>query len=117
MTEINQVIQDAQHQLFEAGIDSAQAEAAIIVAHVLEVVRGKLGSMQVLGERLTPKPVASVSELVQAGIARAPLQYLTGSAGFYGLDVLVEPGVFIPRVETEILVETTLQHIDTAEGP
>ncbi|MDN6357224.1 peptide chain release factor N(5)-glutamine methyltransferase [Yaniella sp.] len=117
MTEINQVIQHAQRQLFEAGIDSAKAEAAIIVAHVLEVERGKLGIMQALGERLTPKAVDSVSELVEARVTRTPLQYLTGTAGFYGLDVQVEPGVFIPRVETEILVETTLQHFDTAEGP
>lgn len=117
MTEINQVIQDAQHQLFEAGIDSAKAEAAIIVAHVLEIERGKLGIMQALGERLTPKTVDSVSELVEARITRTPLQYLTGTAGFYGLDVQVEPGVFIPRVETEILVETTLEHFANTTGP
>ena len=72
MTEINQVIQHAQRQLFEAGIDSAKAEAAIIVAHVLEVERGKLGIMQALGERLTPKAVDSVSELVEARVYPNP---------------------------------------------
>lgn len=117
MTEVNQVLQRARHQLLEAGIESAQAEAAIIVAHVLEMGRGKLGILQALGEDLSQDKVGRIVELVQARAARTPLQYLTGTAGFYGLDVQVEPGVFIPRVETEILVETTLQHFDQAKGP
>ncbi|HIY86642.1 MAG TPA: peptide chain release factor N(5)-glutamine methyltransferase [Candidatus Yaniella excrementavium] len=117
MTEVNQVIQQARRQLREAGIESANAEAEIIVAHVLEIGRGKLGIVQALGQDLSQENVSRVSALLEARAARTPLQYLTGTAGFYGLDVHVEPGVFIPRVETEILVESTLQHFDNAKGP
>lgn len=117
MTDVNQVIQHARRQLLDAGIDSAKAEADIIVAHVLEIGRGKLGILQALGKDLSSQSESRVTELVEARAARTPLQYLTGTAGFYGLDVQVEPGVFIPRVETEILVETTLQHFDNAVGP
>lgn len=38
----------------------------------------------------------------------APIAYLTGHKEFYGLDFCVEPGVFIPRPETELLIDETL---------
>lgn len=39
-----------------------------------------------------------------------PLQYVLGSADFYGLDILVDESVLIPRPETEILVEKALPY-------
>lgn len=38
-----------------------------------------------------------------------PLQYLLGHSGFFGLDLEVEEGVFIPRPETEVLVEKVIR--------
>ena len=38
-----------------------------------------------------------------------PLEYITGEAGFYGLTFNVKKGVLIPRAETEILVEKSLE--------
>lgn len=38
-----------------------------------------------------------------------PLEYITGEAGFYGLAFNVKKGVLIPRPETEILVERSLE--------
>ena len=110
MTTVNDVIREVQHQLSQAEIDSPAAEAAIIVSHVLGVSRGELGVMQVLGQRLTTDAVEMISKLAQARTTRVPLQHLTGETTFYGMDLHTEPGVFIPRVETEVLVETTLQH-------
>lgn len=42
---------------------------------------------------------------------RIPLQYITNKAYFYGLEFYVEPGVLIPRRDTEILVEQALKQI------
>jgi len=39
-----------------------------------------------------------------------PLQYVLGSTDFYGLDILVDESVLIPRPETEILVEKALPY-------
>jgi release factor glutamine methyltransferase len=45
-----------------------------------------------------------------------PLQHLTGHQPFRGLDLLVRPGVFVPRPETEVLVEAALALLDTGSA-
>lgn len=49
-----------------------------------------------------------------------PLEYITGAAGFYGLIFNVKKGVLIPRPETEILVERSLEilsNLPARKGP
>jgi release factor glutamine methyltransferase len=46
-----------------------------------------------------------------------PLQYLTGEQQFMDLILSVSPGVFVPRPETEVLVETALATIEGVHGP
>ena len=117
MTDVNDIIRLVQERLSQADIDTPQAEAAIIVSHVLGISRGRLGVLQALGERVDAQAVTEITELVNARTTRTPLQYLIGTTGFYGLDLHVSPGVFIPRVETEVLVETTLHHFASHPGP
>ncbi len=49
---------------------------------------------------------------VAACAAGVPMQYVMGSAVFFGREFLVGPGVFIPRPETEGLVEAVLARFD-----
>ncbi len=83
---------------------------------------------QLLARRLGQTPMAMLLEPVipteeqkiqfLAGVAACaagmPMQYILGSAAFYGREFEVGPGVFIPRPETEILVETALAVIPPA---
>ena len=55
--------------------------------------------------------------LVAARAARVPLQHLTGLAWFRRLELRVGPGVFVPRPETELLVEWGLAGLSSADGP
>ena len=56
-----------------------------------------------------PLPVAArYRELVLRRGLREPLQHLTGVAGFRRIELAVGPGVFVPRPETEVLVEHAL---------
>ena len=41
-----------------------------------------------------------------------PLQYVMGKTEFYGLPIRLEPGIFIPRPETEVLVEAVIRHCE-----
>ncbi len=43
--------------------------------------------------------------LVQRRAAYEPLEYITGRVSFFGQEFLIEPGVLIPRPETERLIE------------
>lgn len=61
-----------------------------------------------LGERPDEPVLTRLADLVEARCARVPLQHLTGRAPFRGLDLAVGPGVFVPRPETEMLVELVL---------
>ena len=50
-------------------------------------------------------------ELIEERKKGTPLQYIIGSWDFYGLEFLLGPGVLIPRPETEILVDLSIEHL------
>jgi release factor glutamine methyltransferase len=56
-------------------------------------------------------------DLVRRRAARVPLQHLLGTAGFRYLELQVGPGVFVPRPETEVVVDAVLAEIKDADVP
>ena len=60
---------------------------------------------------LEPAQVEAFEALVARREAGEPVAYLTGTRGFWSLDLDVGPGVLIPRAETERLVELALQRL------
>lgn len=63
------------------------------------------------------KPMSSeeLAAMHMAVVRRAkgePLQYIIGETSFRTIDVMCEPGVLIPRPETELLVEEVLAYLD-----
>ncbi|OYN74796.1 peptide chain release factor N(5)-glutamine methyltransferase [Mycolicibacterium sphagni] len=104
MTKLRQAIEVATVALAEAGIDSASTDAELLAAHLAGVNRGRLAVID--------EPDADFfrryDELIGARSRRIPLQHLTGSAAFGPLELRVGPGVFIPRPETEALLEWAL---------
>lgn len=50
-------------------------------------------------------------ELARRRVAGEPLQYLIGTVGFRRLELAVGPGVFIPRPETELVVERAMARL------
>ena len=60
---------------------------------------------------IPPETLATLDNLLEARLRGAPLQYLTRRAAFRHLDLVVGPGVFVPRPETEGLVELVLQEL------
>ena len=63
-------------------------------------------------------PLCAQSRYEKSVATRAigvPVQYLIGSTGFFGLDLAVETGVYIPKPETEHLVEAALELLGTPQ--
>ena len=58
---------------------------------------------------LTEEEAERFKEMLMKRAAGCPLQYLTGETGFFSATYVVCPGVFIPRPETEVLVEKALE--------
>ncbi len=106
-------IMAATQTLSEAGVASPQYDAEELAAHMLGVARTRLG-LQPLVET---EWVERYRALVDRRATRIPLQHLTGTAVLGRTEVQVGPGVFIPRPETEVLVEWALQAIRDIEAP
>lgn len=104
----------AHRLLAEAGIASARADAELLAAHLLADAegrapgRGEVAAGAITGRFTVP---AGYAELIRRRAAREPLQHLTGRAPFRRLELLVGPGVFVPRPETEVLVDEVNAHL------
>lgn len=66
---------------------------------------------------LSPSERVTLREGIERRAAGEPLQYVTGEMPFRHLVLRVRPGVFIPRPETEVLVDTVLEHLDRCGTP
>jgi release factor glutamine methyltransferase len=101
MTVLRRAIDSAAALLAEAGIDSARCDAEQLAAHVAGTERGRL----TLIESIDDEFFVRFHDVVAARSRRVPLQHLTGTAAFGPVVLHVGPGVFIPRPETEAILE------------
>ncbi|HEU5144056.1 MAG TPA: peptide chain release factor N(5)-glutamine methyltransferase [Dermatophilaceae bacterium] len=116
MTDLRAAVRAAAARLAEAGVESAETDAVVLAAHALGVDASEVRRLMVLGGREAPESYAA---LVDERVRRVPLQHLTGTAHFRRLALAVGPGVFVPRPETEVLVDLAVDEIDrrVREGP
>jgi release factor glutamine methyltransferase len=97
---LRQVIDAAEVALAEAGIGSPRTDAELLAAHAAGTERGRL-----LLATTSPDFLDRYDGLVTQRAKRVPLQHLIGTAAFGPVTVQVGPGVFIPRPETESMLE------------
>lgn len=107
--DVGRAMLAATRRLREEGCDSAQLDSALLMAHVLGVSKTWLYAHP--HRRLTEHEIGRYEELVRRRICQEPVAYLVGSRAFYALDIVVNRHVLIPRPETELLVERSLDHI------
>mgnify|MGYP002737479211 CR=1 FL=1 len=104
MNRVRAAITRAADTLAAAGIDSARTDAELLAAHVAGTPRGRLALL----DPIDPEFFDRFDDVVATRAKRVPLQHITGTAAFGPVHLQVGPGVFIPRPETEAMLEWTL---------
>jgi release factor glutamine methyltransferase len=105
--QVDKALAQAETRLHSEGVESARLDAELLLAHVLDVNRASILTWP--ARELTPKQLTRYRHLTGRRAAREPLAYIVGHREFFGLDLVVDPRVLIPRPETELLVEHALR--------
>lgn len=95
-----------------AAIEAPRMEARWLLGHAMGV------SAEVLlrdpRAAVSPDAARAFTAMLARRARREPMAYITGSAGFWGLDFAVSPATLIPRADSEALVEAALRHAPAA---
>lgn len=101
-----QLLQAAVRRLQAAGKEPARHEAEWLLSRLL----GEPSlALYLQDPSVSPAVAERFESQIEARASGMPLQYLAGEAEFFGEPFLVRPGVFIPRPETEAIVEAALR--------
>ena len=101
----------------QAGIASAQTDAELLLARALEISRAELALALATDKTLPAEAAARLAPLADRREAREPLQHILGIAYFRHLELEVGPGVFVPRPETEMLVQLAMERLSAFASP
>ena len=107
-------ISEARQRLEQAGVENAGQEAGWLVSQLLG--GNPVAVPCSTGAEFPPQLQAELDRRVQRRIDGEPLQYIMGDVDFHCVNLLVGPGVLIPRPETEQLVELALNRL-AIDGP
>jgi len=104
---LREALESATQTLSEAGIADASVEAELLLGHVLGM--SKTGFYTEPERGLTSVETEHLWHLVRRRLDREPAAYILGHCEFYGADFCVDSDTFIPRPETELLVEKAVE--------
>ncbi len=115
-TSVHSRVAAARTRLRAAGLSRAEADfgARLLAEHLLEwnAARYFISGGDVEPDRFAER----YNALVSRRAAREPLAYITGRQEFWNLSFEVSPAVLIPRHETELIVEATLDLLRADSG-
>jgi release factor glutamine methyltransferase len=106
---VRAAIADAAARIASA---SPRLDAELLMAHALDVSHQDL-LLKHLGD---PAP-DGFAGLVERRLAHEPVAYITGSRGFWTVEIGVGPGVLVPRADSETLIEAAVAHFAGSDGP
>ena len=110
----SEVVRHAAEYLERHRVESPLTNAEVLLAGVLGVDRSGLYRRS---EALSAAEARLFGRSLCRRCAGTPLQHITHEQGFRRLTLEVRPGVFVPRPETETVVEVALQAIRGLDAP
>jgi release factor glutamine methyltransferase len=112
---ISDAIGEGAQRLAEAAVTQPRREAGSLLAHVLG--RDRSFIIAHADDPLTAEQREALQILVERRTVGEPLQYIIARQEFFKLDFEVTPDVLIPRPETELIVETSLELLQNDPEP
>ncbi|KPJ48524.1 MAG: hypothetical protein AMJ41_04745 [candidate division Zixibacteria bacterium DG_27] len=106
LTDLRGALVWGEDFLKKAGVEAPELTTQLLLCHLTKFNRTEL--FLHLEEALSEIHRTEFERLVQKRASGFPLQYILGECDFYNVTLKVAPEVFIPRPETEILVEEVL---------
>lgn len=115
MKTYNDIYLDARKLLKAAGVEAYSLEARLLLSYAA----GKNATEFQRDMRLfaSPEYEAEAARLLKRRTAGEPVAYITGEWEFLGLPMIVTPATLIPRVDTELIAETAIEFLRSAEAP
>ncbi|MCK2022088.1 peptide chain release factor N(5)-glutamine methyltransferase [Microbacterium sp. kSW2-24] len=116
-TSFAALVRAAAQRLADAGVTDPLVDAELLVGHVRGLRRGEVQAAIVRGDVMSDADAERLDALVTRRESREPLQHITGTAPFRHLELAVGPGVFVPRPETEMVVQHAIDALLHAPDP
>ena len=114
MPNIEDILKETTQKFLQAGIESAELNAKILLCKALNCKSIDLFINK--NKSLLSSEIDEFNKLVAKRLKRIPLQYLEEKVQFYDLELFITNEVLIPRQETEELVDFTLSKIKNKQN-
>lgn len=113
---LRDALRSATGKLAAARVPEPVVDAELLLAHLRGTSRGEVQAASVRGDILEIPQAEAFRRLIARRATREPLQHITGVAPFRSLELVVGPGVFVPRPETEVVAGLAIDALRGA-GP
>ena len=104
---LSQALYLVNRTLSAAKVDDAHTEAELLLCYTLEISNVQLYSEP--ERRLRATEIKQLHNFVQRRLSHEPTAYILRKCQFYGIDFYIDHRALIPRPETELLVEKTVE--------
>ena len=115
MRTYKEVLEDGIRLLDAAAIEEAGLDAWLLLEYAADISRAWYYAH--MDETLAEETEARYLKMCRKRAQHIPLQHITGRAYFMGYEFLVDERVLVPRQDTEVLVETALDHLKDVHKP
>ncbi|MBN1299666.1 MAG: peptide chain release factor N(5)-glutamine methyltransferase [Melioribacteraceae bacterium] len=114
MLTVLDAIKLSTEYLEKKGVESPRINSELLLAYILKCKR--LDLYLSFDRPLQDDEISLYRDYISRRGKREPLQYITGEVEFYGIRLMVNRNVLVPRQETEILVEHIINDYKDREG-
>ena len=112
MTLLKEYLKSQILKLEGTKVQEIQAKSNILVQNYFKISKADLHIKDI---PLSAKDITHLDSMFAQLFQNKPVQYITGETYFYNDKFLTPPGVFIPRPETELLVDCAVEYLSKSK--